>query len=122
MLFATARQGALFLWMMVAGICIGVWYALLYFLRRFIQAGFYLTLACDLAFGAGAAAIWLAFSISGSYGQARLFELLAALLGALIFALASAAPLLRMESAFRRACRKIWTFLSENRLLKVIFK
>lgn len=122
MLFATVGQGALFLWMMAAGAAVGLWYALLAALRRFIQAGFYLTLVCDLAFGIGSAVILIAFLVSGNYGRVRLFEIVAALLGALIFALA-ASPLLKgLENALHRTLRKIKASLSGNRLIKVIFK
>ena len=122
MLFATVGQGALFLWMMAAGAAVGLWYALLATLRRFIQAGFYLTLVCDLAFGIGSAVILIAFLVSGNYGRVRLFEIVAALLGALIFALAASPPLKGLENALRRTFRRIKASMSGNRLLKVIFK
>ena len=82
MLFATAKQGALFVWMMACGAAIGFWYALMAGLRRFIRAGFWLTLLCDLSFGAGSAVIFIAFLLAGSYGQLRLFGVIAAGLGA----------------------------------------
>lgn len=122
MLFATVGQGALFLWMMAAGAAVGLWYALLAALRRFIRAGFCLTLVCDLAFGIGSAVILIAFLVSGNYGRVRLFEIMAALLGALIFALAASPLLKALENALRRTFRKIKASLSGNRLIKVIFK
>lgn len=122
MLFATAGQGALFLWMLAAGAGVGAWYLLLAALRRFIRAGLYLSLACDLAFGAGSAIIWMIALIMGNYGRVRLFEIIAALLGALLFAMA-AAPLAKwLERNLPRALRRIMTRISENRLIKVIFK
>lgn len=122
MLFATAKQGALFVWMMASGAVIGLWYALMAGLRRFIRAGFWLTLICDLAFGVGSAVIFIAFLLAGSYGQIRLFEMIAAGLGALVFAGAAAAPLKWLEKALQKAIRKIVAVLSGNRLIKVIFK
>ena len=122
MLFATAKQGALFVWMMACGAAIGFWYALMAGLRRFIRAGFWLTLLCDLAFGAGSAVIFIAFLLAGSYGQLRLFEVIAAGFGALIFAGAAAAPLKWLENALQGFLRKIMAALSGNRLIKVIFK
>ena len=118
MLFATAHQGRIFLWMMAGGLCIGAWYLMLAGLRRLMQAGFWLSLGCDLLFGAGAAAILTGFLIMGNYGALRPFALLAAALGAGIALLALDAPL-RMLS---RLLRRIVTALEQNRLLKVIFK
>ena len=64
MLFATVGQGARFVWMLAAGAGVGAWYMLTALLRRFIQAGFWLTLACDLLFGVGAAVILIAALIA----------------------------------------------------------
>ena len=77
MLFATVSQARLFVWMMAAGAVVGAWYALTALLRRILQAGFWLTLACDLLFGAGSAVILIAALVAGNYGQARPFEILA---------------------------------------------
>lgn len=122
MLFATAGQGALFLWMMTSGVAIGLWYTLLAALRHFIQAGFWLTLLCDLLLGVGAAAIWIFFLVSGNYGRVRLFEALSALLGTLIFALAASPALQHAQNALQRALHKIKGAVARNHLIKVIFK
>ena len=122
MLFATAGQGLLFVWMMAAGAAIGLWYLLVYLLRRFIQAGFWLTLACDLLFGAGAAVIFVAAIIAGNYGAPRPFALLGVLCGAALFALAVCPPLEYLRNALLRTSRKIMAFAAKNRLIKVIFK
>ncbi|MBQ8507695.1 MAG: spore cortex biosynthesis protein YabQ [Clostridia bacterium] len=122
MLFATMGQGLLFLWMMAAGAVVTVWYLLCAGLRRLTQAGFWLTLACDLLFGAGAAVILLFFLVSGNYGSVRPFALLGAGLGASICALALVPPLKGMGKVLGNAGRRIMTAISQNRLLKVIFK
>ena len=122
MLFATVGQGALWLWMMACGAVMGIWYLLLALLRRWVQAGFWLTLAIDLVFGAGCGAIFIAFLVSGNYGRVRLFELIAVLLGAAVFAFAVSGPLHRTESALKRRGKQIWTWLSGKGLIKVIFK
>jgi len=122
MLFATAKQGALFLWMMAGGAAIGFWYMLTAGLRRFIQAGFWLSLICDLAFGLGAAVLFILFSVGGNYGRVRFFEIIAATLGALIFAGAAIAPMQALEKLLIRTFRRIKAALSGNRLIKVIFK
>lgn len=122
MLFATAGQGLLFVWMMAAGAAIGFWYLLVYLLRRFIQAGFWLTLACDLLFAAGTAVIFIAAIIAGNYGALRPFALLGTLFGAALFALAVCPPLEYLRNSLLRASRKIMAFTAKNRLIKVIFK
>lgn len=122
MLFSTAGQGLLFLWMMAAGAVTAIWYLVCAGLRRLVQAGFWLGLACDLLFGAGAAAIYLAFLVSGNYGAFRPFCLLGALLGAGICAAGLTPPLKAMERGLKRAGGRIVTACSQNRLLKIIFR
>lgn len=122
MLFSTAGQGLLFLWMMAAGAVTMIWYLLCAGLRRLIEAGFWLTLACDLLFGAGAAAIYLAFLVSGNYGASRPFALLGTLLGAGICAMGLLPPLKAAGSALKRLGGRIVTACSQNRLLKIIFR
>lgn len=122
MLFSTAHQGLLFLWMTAGGMCIGVWYLLTAGLRRLVQAGFWLGLGCDLLFGAGAAVILTAFLVSGNYGVLRPYALLAALLGTALILFALTGPLRTTGRLLTRAGRRIMTALAQNRLLKVIFK
>ena len=122
MLFATVGQGARFIWMLAAGVGIGAWYMLTALLRRFIQAGFWLTLACDLLFGAGAAVILCAALIAGSYGQARPFDILGAILGAALFGAGLLSPLWALLGRARRGLRHIVTTLSKKRLINIIFK
>ena len=122
MLFATAKQGHLWLWMMACGAVMGLWYLLMAALRRFVQAGFLLTLIADICFGLGCGAIFFAFLVAGNYGQFRLFTLVAALLGAIVFALAVSAPLSWIQKRLKTALGKIWTWLSGKGLIKVIFK
>ena len=122
MLFATIHQGLLFLWMMVAGVLIGLWYALTLGLRRLIQAGFWLTLACDLLFGAGCAVILCAFLLAGSYGALRPFELLGALCGALLCVCALLPPLSALGRSLSRLCGAAAVRLKNCRALQIIFK
>ena len=122
MLFATVGQGALFVWMMLCGVVIGIWYAMMALLRRILQAGFWLTLFCDLAFGAGCAAILLGFMVLGNYGQFRLYMLLGAAAGLALFSFALASPLCRLVSLLEAAGKRIWTRIAKNRLIKVIFR
>ena len=122
MLFATIHQGLRFLWMMAAGVLIGLWYALTLGLRKLIQAGFWLTLCCDLLFGAGCAVILCAFLVAGNYGALRPFELLGALCGALLCVCALLPPLRalgRWVSLLYSAAAKR---LRASRVLQIIFK
>ena len=122
MLFATVSQARLFVWMMAAGAVVGAWYALTALLRRILQAGFWLTLACDLLFGAGSAVILIAALVAGNYGQARPFEILGALCGATLFGLGLSPPLKALLGRVQRVRRKIVSAFAQNRLIKVIFK
>ena len=122
MLFATVGQGARFVWMMAAGAVVGAWYLLTALLRRFIQAGFWLTLACDLLFGAGAAVILIAALVAGSYGQARPFELLGAALGAALFGVGLLSPIWELLRRLRGKLARIMISLAKKRPINIIFK
>lgn len=122
MLFATAGQAAVFVWMAGAGAGIVVWYALTVLLRRFVQAGFVLDLLIDLLFGVGAAGIYLAFLIAGNRGAFRLYTLAGTLFGAAVFTCGLHRPAAALFSAVRTIFGRIVTFLRENRLNKIIFK
>ena len=122
MLFATIQQGLLFLWMMAAGVLIGLWYALTLGLRKLIQAGFWLTLCCDLLFGAGCAVILCAFLLAGSYGALRPFELLGAVCGALLCVCAVLPPLRTLGRWLSRLCGAVASRLRKSRALQVILK
>ena len=122
MLFATVGQGALFLWMMAAGMAVGAWYLLTALLRRFIGAGFWLTLACDLLFGAGSAVILILALVTGSYGQVRFFAILGMLAGLFLFGFALSPPLKALCLFLQGRMRRIMASLRKNRLIKIIFK
>ena len=122
MLFATVGQGARFVWMLAAGVGIGAWYMLTALLRRFIQAGFWLTLACDLLFGAGAAVILIAALIAGSYGQVRPFDILGAVLGAILFGAGILSPIWTFLRHMHNKFRSIVTWLAKKLLINIIFK
>ena len=122
MLFSTAGQGWVFLWMLAAGALIGAWYALLAALRRLLQAGFWLSLAADAAFGAGAAAIFCGALVAADYGRVRLFDVLAALMGFFLFAAGAFPPARRAAGALAGAARRIFVKIREYRWIKVIFR
>lgn len=122
MLFSTVGQGALFLWMMLGGMAMGAWYALTALLRRILCAGFWLSLACDLLFGAGCAAVFILFSYAGSYGRLRLFDVLAAALGMALFYCAFHAPLAAIARSINHLAGRIRCACASSRLLRCIFK
>lgn len=122
MLFATVGQGARFVWMLAAGAAVGAWYLATALLRRFIQAGFWLTLACDLLFGAGAAVILIAALVAGSYGQVRPFDILGAILGAIMFGAGILSPIWTFLRYMHNKLCRIVTWLAKKRLINIIFK
>ena len=122
MLFATAGQGWVFLWMAAAGALIAAWYALLAALRRLLRAGFWLSLAADVAFGVGAAALFCAALVAADYGRVRLYSALAAALGFALFVGAFYAPGRRAAEALAGAARHIFVKIRNFRWIKVIFR
>lgn len=122
MLFTTVGQGWVFLWMAGAGALIGAWYALLAGLRRLLAAGFWLSLAADAAFGAGAAAILCAALVAADWGRVRLYSILGAALGFALFAAGVFPPARRAWTALSRTLRHIFVKITRFRWIKVIFK
>lgn len=122
MLFYTIGQFRIFLWMAASGLVIGAWYAFLAFVRRLLQAGFWLSLAADLAFGTGAAAIFLAFLVAANYGRLRLFAVLGMLAGCALFAFGLYPPLNALTRALRRGFLRAYNKLKQNRLINVILR
>lgn len=122
MLFATAGQFPLFLWMVGAGVAVGALYSLCAGLRRLLSAGFWLTLAADAFFGLAAALTLIAALLLGCDGRLRLFELLGAAVGFCLY-WAGFAPLLRSAVlGAARMLRRIFVKISINHLIKVIFR
>lgn len=122
MLFSTLGQLPVFLWMMAAGAVIGAWYVALAGLRRLICAGFWLSLAADIGFGIGAAAIFCAALYLANYGRFRLFVAAAATLGLSLF-MGGVYPPARW--LFRHILRTMWRLCDkcrEFRWSKVIFR
>ena len=122
MLFATVGQGWVFLWMVAAGALIGAWYALLAALRRLLRAGFWLSLAADIAFGVGAAALFCGALVTANYGRPWPYTVFGALLGFALFAGAAFAPARRAAVALKQTFRHICVKIKEYRWIKVIFK
>lgn len=122
MLFATVGQGWVFLWMVAAGALIGCWYALLAALRRLLAAGFWLSLAADIAFGVGAAALFCGALVAADYGRVRLFSVAGALTGFVLCAVGLFSPARQAAAALTENLRRIFAKTQTFRWIKVIFK
>ena len=122
MLYSTVDQWKVFLAMMVAGVLVGVLYGVMKLLRRALSAGFFLTLASDLAFGAGAALILGYMLTVSNYGDARLFAFLGAGAGFTLY-FAGAYPIARAICVrLSRGIRQLFRRIANFRLIKVIFR
>lgn len=122
MLFSTVGQIHVFLYMLGAGLVIGAVYALLSGLRRLMEAGFWLSLAVDALFGLVCACILIAAMLKASYASVRLYELLGALSGALLFR-AGVQPVL--EALLRKITHMLRNLIKKCanfRPFKVIFR
>ena len=122
MLFASIGQGSVFLWMTAAGALIALWYGFCAGLRRLLSAGFWLSLAADAAFGAGAAALFSLALVAANYGEPRLFSLLGATLGFALCAGALHRPSQRAAKAIYGAFRRFFVTFSRFRWIKVLFR
>ena len=122
MLFSTIGQIHVFIWMMAAGVLIGLWYACLAALRRLLCAGFWLTLAADAVFGAGAAGIFILALVTANYGQVRFFAVLGALTGCALFGLGVYPPMRRIVENIVRAICRLFIKIRQLRWITVIFR
>ena len=122
MLFATISQPAVFLWMMFCGGVIALWYGLMAGVRHLTEAGFFLSLLCDLIFGLGCGAILIAGLIAGDYGRVRLYGILGAVLGGIMTGIGLIAPLRNLLGRISAFLQEIVTKLAKYRLIKVLFK
>ena len=122
MLFSTVGQGWVFLWMVAAGALIAGWYALLAALRRLLAAGFWRSLAADIAFGVGAAALFCGALVAADYGRVRLFSVAGTLAGFALCAAALLPPARRVAVAIAGLFRHIHVTIRGFRWTKVIFK
>ena len=122
MLFDTISQPLIFIWMMVCGGIIALWYSLMGLVRRLTEAGFFLSLLCDLIFGLGCAAILIAGLVTADYGRVRLYSLLGVLLGAIMTKFGLITPFQNVFGRISAFLQEIVTKLAKYRLIKVLFK
>lgn len=122
MLFSTIGQIHIFLWMIGAGMLIGALYALCAGLRLLMRAGFWLTLAIDVMFGLISGVVLIAAVLFASYGSVRLYELLGAAVGMILFSLGVRPPLEALFRAAGKLLRRTIRKSANFRLIKVIFR
>ena len=122
MLFSTVGQGWVFLWMVGAGALIACWYALLAALRKLLSAGFWLSLAADVAFGVGAAAIFCGALVAADYGRVQLFSVAGTLLGFALCAAGLFPPARWAVAGLGRMFRHTFDTIREFCWFKLIFK
>ena len=108
--------------MLAAGALMGGWYGAMALLRRLLAAGPLLSLAADVAFGLGAAAIYCAALVSANHGSFRLYTLIAAALGFALFALAAFPAGRKTILVTKRVINRIYVTLRRIRWIKVIFR
>ena len=119
MLFSTIGQGAVFLFMLGAGLTIGALTLLSEALRRILQAGRALSLAVDLAAGLLAAAVLIAALIFADYGR---IQLLGAALGLALFRFALTSPARGAAYCVRKALRRLGMGLKSRKVIKYLLK
>lgn len=122
MLFSTISQPMIFICMTLCGAMIALWYALLSGVRRLLEAGFWLSLICDLLLGMGSAAILIAGLILTDYGRLRLYSLLAAFLGAMLTKNGLISPLQTVLHRIAAFLKDILSKIAKYRPIKVIFR
>jgi len=122
MLFSTIGQIHVFLWMIGAGLAAGALYTLFSWLRRLLEAGFWLTLVIDALFGLCAAALMIFAALFAGCTSLRLYELLGVALGAILFELGLHPPLEWLMRWIARITKRILRKTAKFRLIKVIFR
>ncbi len=112
MLFATVGQLPKIALMAASGAAMGAFYLLMRFTRARIGAGFWLSLLCDLIFGAAAAAILCAGLVICDGGRMRAYQLAGAGIGfgAAAWGLGPALRVIltKICSKMNAMCKKRW--------------
>lgn len=122
MLFYTAGQSRVFFVMMYAGIAIGLYLSVDQALRRLFQAGRFLSLVMDLAFGLAAAFTVICTLLFASGGELRLYALMGALCGYLLYA-ATLGPLLHcLARALTKPVHAVGRWLNRRIFFQKFFK
>lgn len=122
MLFYTVGQSRVFLIMMYAGLAIGLYLSADQALRQLFSAGRILSFIMDLLFGIASACIILCALMIASGGELRLYALMGALCGYLIYA-ATLGPLLRrLARTLIKPARAFCLWLRRRTFLQKFFR
>ena len=122
MLFQTGDQSLAFLLMLACGLRIGLCYDLLRLLRRLFQPGLFLSLALDLLFGAAAAGFIILALVQALDGELRLYALMGALAGWLLYGATLSRLLEALARLAARLARRAGRFLSNQNFLIKLFR
>ena len=122
MLFYTTGQSLAFLLMLECGLRIGLLYDFMRLLRRLFQPGFILSLAMDLFFGAAVAALVILSLMKALDGELRLYALMGALAGFLLYGATLSHLLERIARIAARLFRRLRNWLSRQIFVKKLLK
>ena len=122
MLFATAGQSRIFLVMMYAGLAVGLYSSVDAAARRLFGAGRWMALFMDLIFGAAAACIVVCGLLLAADGELRLYSLMGAVCGYLIYAGTLARPVGALLTLTARCLKRLGAWLSARKLVKKLLK
>ena len=122
MLFYTTGQSLAFLLMLECGLRIGLLYDFMRLLRRLFQPGFILSLAMDLFFGAAVAALVILSLMKALDGELRLYALMGALAGFLLYGATLSHLLERIARIAARLLRRLRDWLSRQIFVKKLLK
>lgn len=122
MLFYTVGQSQIFIAMLYAGLFIGAWYHVLRLVRHLLEAGMILTSIMDILFGVGAGVVLIGFLLQANYMDLRLYALLGALCGMILYACTIGPFLTWMGKLCESGTRKVIRMLMNTAVLKNFFK
>jgi spore cortex biosynthesis protein YabQ len=122
MLFYTVGQSQIFLMMLYAGAAVGLWYDALRLVRYMLRAGRALAFALDIVFGVGSAALVIAFMLKANYVELRLYALLGALCGLVLYAFTISPVVLLVYQHVKKWVVRAASALAKARWLKKLLK
>ncbi len=122
MLFYTVGQSRVFLTMLYAGMCIGLYAMLDNAARHLFEAGRLMAFFMDLLFGAAAACIVILALLISADGELRLYALMGALCGYILFTATLGRLLPRILSFLFKPLCCLAHALGRSRLMHRILK
>ena len=122
MLFQTVGQANVFLAMVAAGALGGAWYSLLRRLSRRLEAGVLISLLIDFLYGAGLFAGLAAALFRVNYLDLRLYALIGALSGHILYLYAVPPVIDGLLAFLTRVLRRIGDEIVIKNFLQILFK